>query len=71
MGVGGTPAAFERTPTRIRDFSWGLLSAFSFMLEKQIGKTFMPYSKFTLSKAVDDFQLTIVEGDRSGSFSSS
>ncbi|MBW4693404.1 MAG: hypothetical protein KME27_16760 [Lyngbya sp. HA4199-MV5] len=24
----------------------------------------MPYSKFTLSKAVDDFQLTIVEGDR-------
>ncbi|MEH2013111.1 hypothetical protein [Nostoc sp.] len=23
----------------------------------------MPYSKFTLSKAVDDFQLTIVEGD--------
>ncbi len=24
----------------------------------------MPYSKFTLSKAVEDFQLTIVEGDR-------
>ena len=24
----------------------------------------MPYSKFTLSKAVDDFQLTIVEGER-------
>ena len=24
----------------------------------------MPYSKFTLSKAVDDFQLTIIEGDR-------
>jgi hypothetical protein len=24
----------------------------------------MPCRKFTLSKAVDDFQLTIVEGDR-------
>lgn len=24
----------------------------------------MPYSKFTLSKAVEDFQLTIVEGSR-------
>lgn len=24
----------------------------------------MPYSKFTLSKAVEDFQLTLVEGDR-------
>ena len=24
----------------------------------------MPYSKFTLSKAVEDFQLTIIEGDR-------
>ncbi|MDY7020487.1 MAG: hypothetical protein SWJ54_03870 [Cyanobacteriota bacterium] len=24
----------------------------------------MPYSKFTLSKAIDDFQLTLVEGDR-------
>jgi len=24
----------------------------------------MPYSKFTLSKAVDDFQLTLVEGER-------
>jgi hypothetical protein len=24
----------------------------------------MPDSKFTLSKAVEDFQLTIVEGDR-------
>jgi hypothetical protein len=24
----------------------------------------MPYSKFTLSKAVDDFHLTIVEGGR-------
>ncbi len=24
----------------------------------------MPYSKFTLNKAVDDFQLTIVEGER-------
>jgi hypothetical protein len=24
----------------------------------------MPYSKFTLSKAVEDFQLTIVEGGR-------
>ena len=24
----------------------------------------MPYSKFTLSKAVEDFQLTIVEGER-------
>ncbi|QLE45946.1 hypothetical protein FD723_37580 (plasmid) [Nostoc sp. C052] len=24
----------------------------------------MPYSKFTLSKAVEDFHLTIVEGDR-------
>ena len=24
----------------------------------------MPYSKFTLSKAVEDFQLTIAEGDR-------
>jgi hypothetical protein len=27
-------------------------------------KILMPYSKFTLSKAVEDFQLTIVEGDR-------
>lgn len=24
----------------------------------------MPYSKFTLSKAVEDFQLTIIEGSR-------
>jgi len=24
----------------------------------------MPYSKFTLSKAIDDFQLTLVEGER-------
>ncbi|NES67332.1 MAG: hypothetical protein F6K24_19860, partial [Okeania sp. SIO2D1] len=24
----------------------------------------MPYSKFTLSKVVEDFQLTIIEGDR-------
>ena len=24
----------------------------------------MPYSKFTLSQAVEDFQLTISEGDR-------
>ena len=24
----------------------------------------MPYSKFTLSKAVDDFHLTIIEGSR-------
>ena len=24
----------------------------------------MPYSKFTLSKAVEDFQLTLIEGDR-------
>lgn len=24
----------------------------------------MPYSKFTLSQAVDNFQLTIIEGDR-------
>lgn len=24
----------------------------------------MPYSKFTLSKAVEDFQLAIVEGER-------
>ncbi|MBD2504200.1 hypothetical protein [Anabaena azotica] len=27
-------------------------------------KTFIPYGIFTLSKAVDDFQLTIMEGDR-------
>jgi len=29
-----------------------------------VKKKQMPYSKFTLSRAVDDFQLTIVEGDR-------
>ncbi len=35
-----------------------------FQIEKRIGEILMPYSKFTLSKAVEDFQLTIIEGDR-------